>query len=278
MESSKIHVSGVVVRNYSQDYSHKTAVKSLSNWLKQHDIPAITEVDTREITKIIRNSKGPLLGKLQYEESETIDIPKNTLDDGYEKKMKKQWKLFDQVSRKTPEVFNAGGDVKIMAVDCGIKNNIIRKLCEEGAEVTVVPHDYNIIDNIKDFHALFLSNGPGDPKYANHIVSQVKAIVDNETNPFPIFGICMGNQILAQAAGMETYPLDFGNRGHNQPVFNTITGECIVTSQNHGYAVDEKKMKHGWKPLYTNTNDWTNEGIYHETLPYYSVQFHPEAC
>ena len=184
------------------------------------------------------------------------------------------------VSPKEIKVHNQGGYLKIALLDCGAKQNIIRCLAERGAEVTVFPHDFDFSPILKQFDGVFLSNGPGDPLTAKSTVSVVRNVVEISSNmvtPIPIFGICMGDQVLGLAVGFKSYKLPFGNRGHNQPALNLLDGGCVITSQNHGYALDDSIAPAGWNTYFRNANDGSNEGIKHESLPFASVQFHPEA-
>lgn len=259
-ESEIIHVKGLVISDYSFEYSHWNAQKSLSGWLKEHKIPAIFGVDTRELTKIIRET-GAMKAKIEFPED-----PIEYLDT-----TKINWVA--EVSCK--EVITYGsGKYKIVLVDCGVKHNIIRCLLKRDVTVIRVPWDYDF--NQLEFDGLFISNGPGDPALCGVTVDNIRKTM--ETSNKPIFGICMGNQLLSIAGGASTYKLKYGHRSHNQPVIMAGTNRCFITSQNHGYAVDNKTLTADWEPLFTNLNDDTNEGIRHKTKPYFSAQFHPEAA
>jgi carbamoyl-phosphate synthase (ammonia) len=265
-ESSKIHASALLVQDYSYTYSHWDAKMSLSQWLKKEGIPAIHGIDTRMLTKKIRAS-GAMLGKIEFEHK-----PKLEQADPNKRN------LVAEVSTKEVKVYGKGNSVKVLAVDCGMKYNIIRELVERGAEVTLVPWDYEVAANYEKFDGLFLSNGPGDPVMCTKTIDELRKVINlPEDKVKPIFGICLGNQLLALAAGASTSKLPFGNRGQNQPVINDLTGECYITPQNHGYAVTDGSLPKGWKSLFTNANDKSNEGIMHETRPYFTAQFHPEA-
>eukprot|EP01135_Chromosphaera_perkinsii_P010762 Nk52_evm41s2209 gene=Nk52_evmTU41s2209 len=259
VESDKVQVAGLVVSNYSKEYSHWNAVKSLGKWLEENNVPGIYGVDTRELTKRCRE-RGSMLGKIERNASSVGVEDPNKVN------------LVESVSRKNIDVYNPNGDVSIVAVDCGIKNNIIRSLADAGAKVMVVPWDYDFTS--LPYDGLFLSNGPGNPKLASSLIENVKKAIAEDR---PIFGICMGNQILAIAAGMDIYKMKYGNRGHNQPAINALTGECVITSQNHGYAVNDSPLVADWDIWFKNANDGTNEGLIHKTKPFMSVQFHPEA-
>ena len=262
-ESSKIHVAALIVGDVTEEYSHWSAIKSLSDWLKEHGIPALYGLDTRMLTKRIRE-KGTILGKVVMEGTDPQSIP-------FEDPNKIH--LVQQVSLKKPVEYNTKGDVKIIAVDCGIKYNQIRCLCQRGAHVKVVPWDYPFKST--EYDGLFLSNGPGDPQMCKQTIQNIGAVI-RETDYKPIFGICLGHQLLSLAIGASTFKMKYGNRGHNQPCIYDKTIRCFITTQNHGFAVDASNLPEGWQPLFTNANDKTNEGVVHATKPFYSVQFHPE--
>lgn len=264
-ESHKIQASALIVQDYSYTYSHWDAKMSLSQWLKQEGIPGIHGIDTRLLTKKIR-SKGAMLGKIEFD-NKKID---------FEDPNKRN--LVADVSTKEIKYYGKGNPLKITAVDCGIKSNIIRMLVERGAEVKLVPWNFALYDDLQNCDGVFLSNGPGDPEMCKETIEQLRKVL-NQSGPDikPVFGICLGNQLLALAAGAKTEKLPFGNRGQNQPVINNLTGECYITPQNHGYAVKDDTLPPGWKTLFTNANDGSNEGIMHESKPYFTAQFHPEA-
>ncbi|ORX62147.1 small subunit of carbamoyl-phosphate synthase [Hesseltinella vesiculosa] len=266
-ESDKIQVQGIVVNDYATHYSHWTAVESLGQWCQRQNIPAITGVDTRALTQLLRD-QGSTLAQLAVgadaAESAKLSFPDPNAEN-----------LVAKVSTKVPLHFNPEGDVKIAVIDCGVKQNILRCLTKRGANVTVLPWNYDI-NKVKDqFDGLFISNGPGSPSTCTETVQHLRTAIDTWNKP--IFGICMGNLLLGMAAGLDVYKLPFGNRGHNQPALNVDTGLCYITSQNHGYALQDEAMPTGWKKLFVNANDGSNEGIQHESKPIFSVQFHPEA-
>jgi carbamoyl-phosphate synthase small subunit len=257
-ESEKIAVQAFIVSDYSENYSHWNADESLGDWLKSQKIPGIYGIDTRELTQILRE-KGTMLGKIIIDDAD-IDW----YDPGKED-------LVAQVSPKVKEIYG-DGQYKIMLVDCGVKNNIIRCLLDRDTTVIRVPHDY---DYSKDeFDGLFISNGPGDPQNCKMAIENLKTSLEKET---PIFGICLGSQLMALASGASTYKLKYGHRSHNQPVMKAGENRCYITSQNHGYAVDNKSLSKEWEPLFVNVNDNTSEGIQHKSKPFFSTQFHPEA-
>ncbi|XP_062344305.1 CAD protein isoform X2 [Cinclus cinclus] len=264
-ESSKIHVAALVVGECSETPSHWSASHSLDQWLKEQNIPGLEGVDTRALTKKIRE-KGTLLGKL---------VPPGTPEGSLSFEDPNTKHLVQEVSLKAPQVFNPGGSLRVTALDCGLKNNQIRCLCRRGATVTVVPWDHPL--DPADFDGLFISNGPGDPQLCQETVSNLCQVLD-APQPKPIFGICLGHQLLALALGARTYKMKYGNRGHNQPCLHEDTQRCFITAQNHGFAVDAGSLPPSWLPLFTNANDGSNEGLVHQHKPFFSVQFHPEHC
>lgn len=270
-ESTKIHATGLLIQNYSHHYSHWNASSSLGDWLKEEGIPGLAGMDTRLLTQKIRE-KGAMLGRIEVDLSAPPPDFTKMVDPNARH-------LVGEVSITEPKVYGKGNPIKVIAVDCGMKFNIIRQLCKRGVELTVVPWDYPFAADMHKYDGLFLSNGPGDPNMCQKTVQELEKVItcpDDEVKP--IYGICMGNQLIGLAAGGQAKKLPFGNRGQNQPVLNHQTGECYITPQNHGYHIDTSTLKPGWKTLFTNANDGSNEGIGHETRPYFTAQFHPEAC
>jgi carbamoyl-phosphate synthase small subunit len=269
-ESNRIHIRALIVAHYTENYSHWEAQESLGAWLSRHNIPGITGVDTRALTKHLRES-GTMLGTISPAGQKTthkkIEDPNDT-------------NLVATVSPTEPHLFiPSSTDVKskkpkkrIVLIDCGAKRNIIRSLLARNVEVLAVPWNYNFLNETYD--GILISNGPGDPTQVMETVGYVKKAL---TGDKPIFGICLGNQILALAAGAKTFKLPYGHRGHNQPCIDLRTKKCVITSQNHGFAVDSKTLPEGWNEWFVNGNDGTNEGIRHARKPFFSVQFHPEA-
>ncbi len=257
-ESHVLHISGLIISDYSMKYSHWNAAQSLSEWLKSGNIPGVFGIDTRELTKILRE-KGTMLGKIIADQKDT-DFYNPAADN-----------LVAQVSIKQKETYGSG-EYKILLVDCGVKYNIIRCLLDRDTTVTRVPWDYDFSN--EDYDGLFISNGPGDPKQCTVTIENIRKAYEKNK---PIYGICLGNQLMALAAGANTYKLKYGHRSHNQPVIKVGTDKAYITSQNHGYAIDNSTLNESWQPLFLNLNDNTNEGMVHKTKPFFSTQFHPEA-
>ncbi len=257
-ESENIHIKGLIISDYSFNYSHWNADQSLSEWLKNEGIPGVYGIDTRALTKILRE-KGTMLGKIISNEDD-IDF----YDPGTEN-------LVEQVSVKKKTIYG-NGKYRIALIDCGVKYNIIRCLLKRDTTVIRLPWDYNL--NEDEYDGLFISNGPGDPKQCIKTISNLKQALNRKK---PIFGICLGNQLMGLASGADTYKLKYGHRSHNQPVIKKGTNKSFITSQNHGYAIDNSTLSNGWEPLFININDDTNEGLKHKSKPFFSSQFHPEA-
>jgi carbamoyl-phosphate synthase small subunit len=257
-ESDMIQAKAVMVSDYSFSNSHWNSKKSLQEWLIESQVPGIYGIDTRALTKRLRE-KGTMLGKIVFGNE---DIP--FTDPNAEN-------LVDHVSTKDKIVYGSGA-TRVLLIDCGVKYNIIRCLLKRGVRVIRIPWDFDFSE--EQYEGIIISNGPGDPKMCTRTIAHIRAQLENET---PIFGICLGNQILALASGADTYKLKYGHRSQNQPVLLAGTNRCYITSQNHGYAVDTKTLGKDWDAWFTNANDMTNEGIRHKTKPFFSVQFHPEA-
>ena len=258
MESEAIQVSAYIVSDYSFKYSHWNAAESLADWLKRYKIPGMYGIDTRMLTKILRE-KGTMLGKIIYDDQ---DIP--LYDPNKDN-------LVAEVSIKEKKIYGSG-KYKIMLVDCGVKNHIIRCFLKRDTTVIRVPWDYDF--SKEEYDGLFISNGPGDPKSCDVTIKNLATALSEDK---PIYGICLGTQLMGLAAGANTYKLKYGHRSHNQPVIKVGTNTCYITSQNHGFAIDNKTLKKDWEPLFVNANDNTSEGIRHTKKPFFSTQFHPEA-
>ncbi|KAF2129449.1 carbamoyl-phosphate synth [Dothidotthia symphoricarpi CBS 119687] len=297
-EAKEIHIAGLVVAAYAEDeYSHHLATSSLGAWLKEQGVPAITGVDTRALTKLIRE-EGSMLGRLMQRTAPapasaalTVGAVDEEVEDWRSSFEQVEWldpnkkNLVAEVSIKEPKLYSpdpstalkhpSGRPVRVVTVDVGLKYNQLRCLVRRGVEVLQVPWDYDFPKLAgQDYDGLFISNGPGDPAMMESTVKHIKTAMDEARTP--IFGICLGHQLLARAAGADTLKMKFGNRGHNIPCTSMLSGKCHITSQNHGYAVDSKTLPNGWEELFVNANDGSNEGIRHARRPYFSVQFHPE--
>lgn len=256
-ESDKIQVSGLIVTNYSEEHSHWNAKKSLAEWLKEFKIPAIYGIDTRALTKKLRE-KGTMLGKIVINGDVEFDNPNKR-------------NLVNEVSIKKPVAYEKG-KLRVVIVDCGVKNNIIRAFTKRNITVIRVPWNYNFLK--ENFDALIISNGPGDPKMCKETIENVRKSLEQD---IPTLGVCLGSQILGLAIGAETYKLKYGHRSQNQPCMLSGTKKCYITSQNHGYAVKAETLPKDWEEWFYNNNDKTNEGIKHKTKPFFGSQFHPEA-
>ncbi|KAK1808293.1 Carbamoyl-phosphate synthase [Friedmanniomyces endolithicus] len=342
-EAAEIHIAGLIVATYAGEaYSHHLAGSSLGKWLKEQNVPAICGVDTRALTKRIRD-QGSMLGRLLMQNgTEQVPdgipagavTPNGTMTPAYpqtplmpppnmhavngklavksingahglngyfsEKKMKEvptyeeiDWynpnvrNLVADVSTSKPKIYSpsassalkhpSGRPVRVVCVDVGLKYNQLRCLVNRGLEVEVVPWNYDFPKLAgKEYDGLFISNGPGDPAMMADTVKHIATVMEEARTP--IFGICLGHQLLARAAGAHTLKMKFGNRGHNIPCTNLLSGKCYITSQNHGYAVDANTLSKDWEELFVNANDQSNEGIRHVSKPYFSVQFHPESA
>jgi carbamoyl-phosphate synthase small subunit len=297
LESEAIHVRGVVVSQMSDHFSHQAAVSSLGNWLAHHKIPGVTGVDTRALTKKLREH-GVMLGRIAQGEARTTChelrgsteltmtrcAPPEDIEDPNQKN------LVEEVSCKEARTYepkeNAIGK-SVVVFDCGIKNNILRSFLRRGVTVHRVPWDFDLTRANFPFQGVFISNGPGDPKKCTATIAQIRWSIGKG---IPTFGICLGNQLMGLAVGGDTFKLKYGHRGVNQPCIESPTphppspgggggggeGRCIITSQNHGFAL-RPELPAGWHVWFTNANDGTVEGIRHESGRFFAVQFHPEA-
>ena len=274
-ESDRVQVSALIVSDYSHHHSHWNSQRSLSQWLTEQRVPALYGLDTRLLTKKIRD-KGSLKARIEFEKSVVLGGDKKQDFVDVNKR-----NLVAEVSITAPKVYGKGNRWKVLAIDCGIKVNIIRALLQRDCEVTLLPWDAPLLPRLEEADGVFLSNGPGDPSVVQKTIGHIKEVLDamssGKAKMKPVFGICLGNQLLGTAAGATTYKLPFGNRGQNQPVTNLLNDKCVITPQNHGYALDATKLPEGWQPLFVNRNDGSNEGIMHKTNPWFTAQFHPEA-
>jgi carbamoyl-phosphate synthase small subunit len=258
-ESEKIHVQGLIISDYSENYSHWNAKKSLSDWMKEHNVPGIYGIDTRQLAKKLRH-QGTMLGKIVVDDSK--DIP-------FEDPNKRD--LVSEVAVTSTVRYHKPGK-RIALVDCGVKNSIIQAFLRRNIAVIRVPYDHDFL--LEDVEGVVISNGPGDPKMCKVTIEHTRQALRSN---LPILGICLGGQILALAAGADTYKLKYGHRGQNQPCNESGTKRCYITSQNHGYAVNAETLPEDWREWFQNDNDGTNEGIIHISKPFFGAQFHPEA-
>ena len=257
-ESSRIHVSGLIVSQYVDTPSHFQSKMTLGEWLKKEKIPALVISDTRYLTQKLRD-QGAQLAKIIF--NKDIDF-----DDSNKKN--------SVATVSTLRVSKEGKGIKtVVLIDCGVKKNITRSLLTRGIKMITVPWNFDVFSLKEKFDGVIVSNGPGDPKMVDVTIETVKKVLAKK---IPLLGICLGNQILALAAGGDTYKMKFGHRGQNQPCVMVGTKHCYLTTQNHGFAINE--IPKGFSPWFINANDNTNEGIIHKKYPFMSVQFHPEAC
>lgn len=259
-ESKKIHAKGVVFSELSPHFSNHAAERSLKSWLEEQKIPYISGIDTRALTKCLR-SKGVVPGAI---------VPTGKEPKEFEDFENHHW--VKEVSTKQPETLGKGEKL-IIAVDCGMKENIVRNLISYPVKVKRVPYNYDYSNEA--FDGVFISNGPGDPTRCDETIAILQKVLQKKK---PVFGICLGTQLMALAVGAKTFKLPFGHRSQNQPCLDLATNRSYLTSQNHGYAIDEASLPKGWRVSFKNLNDQSVAGIEHESLPFYSVQFHPESA
>lgn len=284
-EAERIHASGLVVSTLSSDASHWQAGRSLHEWLASEGIVGIEGIDTRRLTQRLREG-GSVPGKILVEGDDASETTEMSAFPNIATR-----NLVAEVSCREPILYERGtlpkdgwfspqgkptggnGKRRVVLVDCGAKANIVRSLTSRGAEVLRVPWDYDL--SHADGDGILISNGPGDPAMSEGTVEQIRRAI--AANDRPIFGICLGNQLLGRAIGGRTYKLKFGHRGQNQPCREVGTERCYITSQNHGYALDTTSLPDDWDEWFVNANDGTNEGIRHASGRFRTVQFHPEA-
>ncbi|MEM9055942.1 MAG: glutamine-hydrolyzing carbamoyl-phosphate synthase small subunit [Pseudomonadota bacterium] len=266
-EAGRIQVQGLIVQNYVSDFSHHEAARSLQQWLIDDGVPAITGIDTRRLTRRLREA-GTMPGLLLPEAM--------SVDDGRAKASAVDMRaaVFRDVAPQAPVRYE-GGDFNVLLIDIGAKENIVRSLLERGASVTRIPWHADLEQHAASADGIVIGNGPGNPKDLTELIDALAGLLKHFRRP--VFGICMGHQILSLAAGGDTFKLPYGHRGVNQPVQDLLTRRCYITSQNHGYAVSDESLPAGWEPWFVNVNDGTNEGVRSLHRPFFSVQFHPEA-
>lgn len=261
-ESDKIHASGIIVNDYSAKYSHWNSVESLSDWCKRDNIPALTNIDTRYVTNLIREH-GTVNAEILCNENNTNQNNTNPNKNN----------IIKDISIKKECIYNENGILKIAVIDCGVKQSIIKLLIKRNIRVHLLPYNCDI--NIYDYEGIIISNGPGSPQI-KCLIETTKKII-NDKKIIPLFNICLGHQILGLAAGFNIYKMKHGHRSHNSPVINTYNGSCKISSQNHSYCISNKYIPKNWFVSFINANDNSIEGIKHSYLPYSSVQFHPES-
>ena len=266
-ESDRIQVQGLVVQHYHEAYSHASAARSLGSWLGSENVAGVTGVDTRALTQRIREN-GTMKGWLIPDEL-AGDQAKNSADEI------EMTQVFDLVAPSETRDYQAG-DLTVLVVDVGAKDNIIRSLLARNVTVIRAGWRCDLGELARRADGVLVGNGPGDPKDLAPLIAQMRDLLASYEKP--IFGVCLGHQIMALAAGGDTYKLKYGHRGVNQPVQDLLTRRCYVTSQNHGYAVRDESLPEAWEPWFVNLNDGTNEGVRSRTKPFFSVQFHPEAA
>jgi carbamoyl-phosphate synthase small subunit len=272
-ESEKPRLWGYIVSELCDVPSHATSEKTLDAWLKENGVPGLAGVDTRALTKKLR-VHGVMLGILEtyYAKADLAALRREArLIPAPDKRH-----LVGEVTAKKVMIYNKDRDLSVVLIDCGTKLGILQGLLKRNIRVIRVPADTpfaKIMDHAP--RGVVVSNGPGDPKQCAATIASVRRLIQENV---PLFGICLGNQILSLAAGGDTFKLKFGHRSQNQPCLEEGTRRCYITSQNHGFAVDPKSLPKGWHPWFTNANDRTNEGVRHSTRPFMSVQFHPEAA
>lgn len=272
-ESKKIHAAGVIITVDSPQAFHWNSVKSLDTWLKEHGVPGIIGLDTRHLVHQIRGSRN-ILGKItprdatDYRQYKKIDLS-NAKNDFFDPS---HLEILGEVSCEKRSIVGKGKK-KIALIDCGVKWNIVRQLIATGCEIEILPWDTDL--SSVDCSGWLISNGPGDPEKTGHLIQQVRELLSADR---PILGICLGHQILSLAAGAKTFRMPYGHRSHNQPVFLEGTRKGFITSQNHGFVVDDNSIPKDWEVWFRNANDQSIEGIKHASKPFKSAQFHPESA
>jgi len=269
MESGRPWPDGYIVRELSRLPSNFRSTDTIQNFLKKYDIPGIAGIDTRALTKILRES-GTMNGMITTKEYDNLDEVLPRL------KAYRTGKVVEKVTCREKSVMKQDG-YKVALLDFGAKRNIARSLYERGCEVTIYPAGTKAEEIIaSNPDGIMLSNGPGDPKDCGPIIDEVRKLYESD---IPIFAICLGHQLMALATGADTYKLKYGHRGGNHPVKDLETGRVYISSQNHGYAVDVNSLNPAVATAaFENVNDKTNEGLKYTGKNIFTVQFHPEAC
>jgi carbamoyl-phosphate synthase small subunit len=265
-QSARVQVQGLVVQRLSRHFSHHSAGRSLHQWLASEGVPILTGIDTRALTRRLRE-RGTMQGWL-FPDMMSLAEAKRTA-----RPVDMQSEVFRRVAPDGVREYE-GGDIRVLLVDVGVKEGIVDCLRRRGAAVVRAPWHADLGPLAETADGIVVANGPGDPSDLDALSAQVRGLFDRFRGP--IFGICMGHQIVARAAGFSTYKLRYGHRGVNQPVREISSGRCYVTSQNHGYAVDPTGGSAEWESWFENLNDGTNEGLRSRSRPIVSVQFHPE--
>jgi carbamoyl-phosphate synthase small subunit len=265
-QAARLQVQGVVVQHCSRHFSHHLADRSFIEWLRAADVPLLTGIDTRTLTRKLREH-GTMRGCL-FPASMSDEAARRTA-----REIEMREDVFRRVAPSEPVTYD-GGHTRILFVDVGAKDGIVQCLRHAGAKLTRTPWHADWMPRAREFDGIVIANGPGDPADLGPLVERIKLLLERYAGP--IFGICLGHQLLARAVGLNTYKLRYGHRGINQPVEDVSTGRCYVTSQNHGFAVEDRDLPSGWQQWFVNLNDRTNEGIRALDRPVFSVQFHPE--
>ena len=274
-ESIGIKARGLAIQELCETPSHYLSTRALDEWLRDEDIPGISGIDTRRLTKKLRE-KGVMLGVLEvYEKGEEPDVENLSNQIKYIPDPNKE-DLVAGVTVKDPIHYEFDGNKRVAVIDCGVKCGILRHLFKYKIDIVRMPYNSSVKE-IMEYHpdGVIISNGPGDPKRCEKTIEAIKELTGEN---IPMMGICLGNQILSLALGGDTYKLKYGHRSQNQPAYDLETGRCYITTQNHGYAVDSDSLKETDLAVwFINANDKTVEGIRHKSKPIFAVQWHPEA-
>lgn len=276
LESEKIQIKGLVVFDPSRSFSHWSADKSLEDWLAEEKVPGIYDVDTRALVQVLRE-KGPLKGRLVAGGDKSVNtvgsdrgsgIVGSNTGDSTVGSSADDHPVAGVSCREVITYQGNPGAKKIVLVDCGVRHSILRDMLQSGLTVVRVPWDYDF--RHLSYNGIFISNGPGDPRLCAKTIEHLRYALAGEK---PVAGICLGHLLLGLAAGGKVLPMKNGHRGHNQPVLDTETGKCMITSQNHGYALEAESLPRDWIPSFTNLNDGSVEGIRHQSGLFFATQF-----